>query len=254
MTHRSALLAAVPALALLLAAAPRVLLGGQEGSPAGADGAAAASVRVERTIDHLGRPARLSFDVATRELVVVGEAHRPLVFGKRDGEEGVWFTTIGDLRAAPDLDYVLREQGRRAFDLTDRRDPELPAGYYGSEDFALVPVHFGPRAVVRVNANPGDTDIDDPAHYRTIDAADLRAYLLVTDEHRLDLVIPEKAFDGRIFPGEMLGDGSPERSHGVRADLVLSGVLDLLPPRSLEWLGPIDANARAIERYRRPAY
>lgn len=208
---------------------------------------------IEHFVEHGGRPAHLQFDPSRRRLNVVGEARRPFVLDSTtDPRRPVWWTTIGRLEDAPELRYLLLEEGRRRLDEGERAATGLPELYTTDEGFAALHVRFGERANAYVNTNAGSLDVDDPTHFRRLTTIEgLEAFLLVGQSGNLDLVVPHDSVEGRLFSGEAEGDGSPERLGGLQIDLVLQAELELVPASALDWLGVIDIESRPIERYRR---
>jgi hypothetical protein len=167
----------------------------------------------------------------------VGEAERPFVYREVDEATALWWTTLGSLRDAPELEFLVHEQGRRAAQDPDRDVLDLPDDYRELMSLALVAAELGSEVTARVNANAGDLDPQDPAHFRQLHTVStLRPYLLLNEEGRLDLVIPATSTEGLWFDGEALGDGSEQRLGGLRLDLCFTARLDLVPDASLEWI------------------
>lgn len=206
---------------------------------------------IQRFTEHSARPAQLEFEVATRTLTVVGEARRPFAFDAvTDPKRPVWWTTIGPLDAAPELRYLILEEGRRALDDPDREPTGLPERYTTSESIAVLPIRFGREVAGYVNTNAGDLDVRDPSHFRRLSSIDGQtAYLLVGVSGNLDVLIPHDTIEGKFFSGEGEGDGSDERLGGLQIDLVFESVLSRLPSTSLRLLGDVNSESQPIERY-----
>jgi hypothetical protein len=216
---------------------------------------AAAPTVLRRFVEHEARPAQLEFEVATRTLTVVGEARRPFAFdGATDPKRPVWWTTIGPLDAAPELRYLILEEGRRALDDTNREPTGLPERYL-SELFAVVPITFGKEVAGYVNTNAGDLDVKDPSHFRRLTSlTGQTAFLLVGLSGNLDVVIPHDTIEGKFFSGEAEGDGTDQRLGGLQIDLVFEAVLGRLPGSSLRLLGDVNEESLPIERYERERF
>jgi hypothetical protein len=192
---------------------------------------------IDRFIQQEGRAAHVRFSFDDKELVIVGEAERPFVYREVDEATALWWTTLGSLRDAPELEFLVHEQGRRAAQDPDRDVLDLPDDYRELMSLALVAAELGSEVTARVNANAGDLDPQDPAHFRQLHTVStLRPYLLLNEEGRLDLVIPATSTEGLWFDGEALGDGSEQRLGGLRLDLCFTARLDLVPDASLEWI------------------
>jgi hypothetical protein len=206
---------------------------------------------VRRFTEHAARPAQLEFDVATRTLTVVGEARRPFAFdAQTDPQRPVWWTTIGPLDGAPELRYLILEEGRRALDDPKRELTGLPERYTNDESFAVLPIRFGREAAGYVNTNAGNLDVRDPSHFRRLSSIDGQtAFLLVGTSGNLDLLIPHDSIEGKFFNGEAEGDGSDVRLGGLQIDLVFEAVLGRLPGTSLRLLGDVNNESQPIERY-----
>jgi|GEM_PF-4974710 len=237
---RLVVLVTVPAVAAPLLLAPQ-----DELSPPPPPG----ELVLDRFVQYEGRPVHIRFETDARQLVIVGEADRPFVFQPNEGHDALWWTTLADLREAPEIEYLVREQARRIVEDPDRDVPQLPESFRRDEDLALVPVRVGTEVKGRVNANAGEIDPKDPAHYRALTTtATLEPYLLVSAEGRLDLVIPATSFEGLFFEGEMEGDGE-DRFGGLRLDLVFHGILDLVPPASMQWMGDIALDSLPLREH-----
>lgn len=248
---RSALVLALPLAAVLpFALAPKA-----QDSPAAAlarplPPPALGQLVFDRYVQYDGQPVHVHFDSATKQIAIVGAADRPFVYQHNEGHDALWWTTLADLRGAPEIEYLLREEGRRRATDEERDVTDLPREYRANEELALVAVELGTAVTGRVNANSGEIDPHDPAHYRALTSTSaLRPYLLVNAQGRLDLVIPATCFEGLFYDGEMRGEEDEARFAGLRLDLVFHGELAEVPPASLLWLGPIGADSLPMRHF-----
>lgn len=234
-------------LALPVAAAAPLVLAPQEGVEREASG----ELVLDRFVQYGGRPLHIRFETETRQLVIVGEADRPFVHQENEGFDALWWTTLADLREAPEIEYLVREQARRIVEDPERDVDQLPERFRTDPDLALVPVRIGTEVTGRVNANEGEVDPKDPAHYRALTTTStLEPYLLVNAEGRLDLVIPAANFEGLFFEGEMEGEvREGDRFGGLRLDLVFHGILDLVPPTSMQWMGDVALDSLPLRHH-----
>lgn len=216
-----------------------------------AAGATSGDLVLDRYVQYEGRPVHIRFEAQAKQLVVVGEADRPFVYQANEGHDALWWTTLADLREAPEIEYLLREEARRRAIDPDKDVLDLPRDFRANENLALVPVRMGTQVSGRINANVGETDPNDPAHYRALTSTSpLRPYLLVNGEGRLDLVIPATCFEGLFFEGEMEGQGADAaRFGGLRLDLVFHGILAEVPPESMQWLAPIAYDSLPLRHF-----